>query len=77
VLEVAYFNRALVPLFVVRRLMVRTGSAEEMARHLTVPVAPINQALKAIVLAEHRLSRFLDPTPLPGASLWFSLQRLR
>jgi len=76
-LEVAYFNRVLIPLLWVRRLAARTASAQEVARHLSVPAAPLNQALKALVLAEHRLSRLLDATPIPGSSLWFSLQRQR
>jgi 2-polyprenyl-3-methyl-5-hydroxy-6-metoxy-1,4-benzoquinol methylase len=73
--EVTYFNRVLVPLLWLRRLGARTASAAEVARDLSVPAAPINHALKAIVLAEHRLGPVLDRTPLPGSSLWFALQR--
>ena len=74
--EVEYFNRVLIPLLWVRRMVARTSSAEEVARNLSVPAAPINQAMNALVLAEHGLSRALEATPIPGSSLWFALQRL-
>jgi 2-polyprenyl-3-methyl-5-hydroxy-6-metoxy-1,4-benzoquinol methylase len=76
VIEIAPFNRVMVPLLWLHRRRARSASADELAQNLSVPARPLNQALRVLVLLEHRLSRFLDGTPVPGASLWFALRRV-
>ena len=44
--------------------------------NLDVPRTPINEALYYLVRAEHRAADLLDRTPLPGASLWFALEKI-
>ncbi|MCU0655363.1 MAG: class I SAM-dependent methyltransferase [Polyangiaceae bacterium] len=77
VLEVAPFNRLLVPMmWVQRRLVVKQGDAAATSeRNLAVPPAPVNEALRGALQAEDRLSPWLDRLPVPGASLWFALAR--
>lgn len=74
--EVAPFNRALVPaLWVQRRVVVTGDEASTSENNLRVPPRPLNLALYGILRAEHRLAALLDPTPLPGSSLWFALRK--
>jgi SAM-dependent methyltransferase len=75
VVEVAYFNRVLVPLIWAHRLTAREATPEEVAKNLTVPAWPVNKALTALVLAEQKLSRPLEAAGFPGSSLWFALRR--
>ena len=76
VVEVAPFNRALVPLMLAQRKVVgRRGDAESAAANLAVPPRALNLALGALVLAEHRARALLDRTPIEGSSLWFALRR--
>jgi SAM-dependent methyltransferase len=74
--EVAPFNRVLVPaLWVQRRAVVTGDEAGTSENNLRVPPRPLNLALYGLLRAEHRLAPLLDPTPLPGASLWFALRK--
>jgi SAM-dependent methyltransferase len=75
-IEIAPFNRTLVPLlWVQRRWVLRRGDDASAARNLSVPFAPVNGGLYALVMLEHRLAPILDRTPLGGSSIWFSLRR--
>jgi 2-polyprenyl-3-methyl-5-hydroxy-6-metoxy-1,4-benzoquinol methylase len=75
-LEVVPFNRSLVPaLWLQRRVVVTGDEASTSEQNLRVPPAPLNLALYGLLRAEHRLAPVLDPTPLPGASLWFALRK--
>jgi SAM-dependent methyltransferase len=75
IVEVEPFFRALVPLmWAQRRLIGRRGTKTASVRNLTVPPAPVNAALFAMVTLEHALAPLLDKLHLPGASLWFALQ---
>lgn len=75
-LEVVPFNRSLVPaLWLQRRLVVASDEASTAENNLRVPPRPLNLALYGLLRAEHRLAPLLDPTPLPGASLWFALRK--
>jgi 2-polyprenyl-3-methyl-5-hydroxy-6-metoxy-1,4-benzoquinol methylase len=74
--EIAPFNRSLVPLLWVQRKMVgRGGGASDSIRNLAVPWWPINRALYALAMAEQMLSPILDRTPIGGSSLWFAIRR--
>lgn len=76
VVEVAPFNRLLVPLMWAQRRMIRPGDAVATTeQNLRTPPAPVNLGLQAALRGEQALSSLLDPTPLPGASLWFALRR--
>lgn len=78
VVEIAPFFRVLVPMLVVqRRIVGRRGDAVSAAQNLAIPPRPLNAALYALSLAEHRMARVLDATPLEGASIWFALRRER
>jgi SAM-dependent methyltransferase len=75
-LEIVPFNRFLVPLLWLQRLVVGRGdSTEHLIRSHAVPPGPVNWMLEGLVTLEQRLSGALDRTPLPGASLWFALRR--
>lgn len=76
-LEVTPFNRLLTPaLWLQRRLVVKEGDAATTSeRNLTVPPAPLNEALLTALRTEEALAPWLDRTPLPGPSLWFALAR--
>lgn len=76
-LEVAPFNRLLVPaMWAQRRLVVKRGDAVTTSeRNLAVPPAPINEAMRTMLRTEDALSPWLDQLPLPGASLWFAAIR--
>lgn len=71
VLSIAPFNRALVPLLWLHRRKV----GDDKVGNLTVPWAPVNAAMRALLGLENALAPALDRTPLPGASLWFALRR--
>jgi hypothetical protein len=43
--------------------------------NLTVPWRPINGALNALSAIENGLAPVLDRSAIPGASIWFALQR--
>lgn len=76
IVEVAPFNRSLVPLLFVQRTLAARSADALAARHsFTVPPWPIDRGLGGLVLFEHRLARFLDRTPIEGASLWFALRK--
>lgn len=76
IVEIAPFNRSLVPLlFVQRTLASRKPDALGTRNSFALPPWPLNRALHELVMAEHRLARFLDKTPLEGASLWFALRK--
>ena len=76
VIEVAPFNRLLVPLlWVQRQLVTRRDAVSTTQQNLQTPPAPLNLALQAALRGEQALSPLLDPTPLRGASLWFALRR--
>jgi SAM-dependent methyltransferase len=78
VIEVAPFNRVLVPLlWAQRRWIGRRGDDASTARNLDVPFAPVNRALYALVMLEHRLAPVLDGSPIGGASIWFALRRMQ
>src|SRR5262249_1172149 len=76
VIHIAPFFRSLVPLlWVQRRFVGRRADATGAVQNLTVPRWPLNDALFAAVTVEHRLSKVLDLAPIPGASLWFSMEK--
>ncbi len=77
VLEAVPFNRLLVPLlWAQRRLVTNKGDAVATSeQNLRPPPAPVNLALDMALRGEQALSPWLDPTPLPGASLWFALRK--
>jgi SAM-dependent methyltransferase len=76
VVEVTPFFRSLVPLmWAQRRLIGARPSAAASVKNLTVPPAPVNSALFAMVTLEHALAPALDKLPLPGTSLWFALKK--
>ncbi|MFO0659127.1 MAG: class I SAM-dependent methyltransferase [Polyangiaceae bacterium] len=74
--ECGYFNRLLVPMmWAQRRVVIRDDVGSTSESNLAVPPKPINQALHALLRAEHRIEKWLDRTPISGASLWFALRR--
>ncbi len=74
--EVTYFNRCLVPLLRIQRSTLRSGDAgAQLAENLSVPIAPLNVGLYALVWLEQQAAPLLDRTPLAGASLWFALEK--
>ena len=73
--EVRHFNRALVPLMWLQRRRMKGEQAAVSEDNLEVPRTPLNEALYYLVRAEHRAAPLLDRTPIPGASLWFALDR--
>ena len=75
VLEVAAFNRVLVPLlYVQRRLVTRADRSESSRANLAVPMWPINAGLAAMLRLERKASRWLEAARVPGSSLWFAMQ---
>lgn len=76
VLEIAPFNRLLVPLMLVqRRLVAGRDMGATSEQNLAVPPAPVNLALLAALRFERRLEPALARAHVPGASLWFALRR--
>ena len=76
VVDIAPFFRTLVPLmWAQRRLIGGRAGASASVKNLTVPPAPLNAALFAMVTLEHMLAPALDKLPVPGTSLWFALQK--
>jgi 2-polyprenyl-3-methyl-5-hydroxy-6-metoxy-1,4-benzoquinol methylase len=76
ILEITPFFRALVPLMAVqRRVIARRPGPAASVRNLTVPWAPLNAALYALAVIDNGLAPVLDRTPIPGASIWFALER--
>jgi 2-polyprenyl-3-methyl-5-hydroxy-6-metoxy-1,4-benzoquinol methylase len=75
--EVVDFNRHLVPLtWLQRRWLERTRHDDAvLAEGLAVPSAPVNGSLLVASHVERRLEPLLRHLPLPGASLWFALER--
>lgn len=74
--EVAYFNRSLVPLVWLRRHALRDDEATAaQVGDLAVPSAPTNWVSTQWLRLEHRVQPLLDVLHIPGASLWFALQR--
>jgi 2-polyprenyl-3-methyl-5-hydroxy-6-metoxy-1,4-benzoquinol methylase len=83
VLEIAPFFRSLVPLLWAQRRLIdrsgRTDPSEHSAAavsNMRVPPFPINASLFALTAAEHALAPLLRDAPIPGASLWFALERV-
>ncbi len=76
-LEVVDFNRHLVPMtWAQRRWLERSRPADAvLAENLSVPSPPVNASLLLASHVERRLEPLLRHLPLPGASLWFALQR--
>jgi SAM-dependent methyltransferase len=74
-IEVLPFNRVLVPLLWLQRLVAGGDTTGDVIRGLAVPPAPLNSALAGLVRVEQALAPFLDRTPLPGASLWFAMRK--
>ncbi len=72
VLEVAHFNRLLVPLLWLQRRAAARPDALE--RGLEVPWAPLNALLGGALRLEHRAGPVLDRLRVPGASLWFAVR---
>ena len=69
-MEVAPFNRVLVPLLWAQR----RANADALERGLKVPAAPLNALLGAVLRTEERMGPLLDPLRVPGASLWFAVR---
>jgi 2-polyprenyl-3-methyl-5-hydroxy-6-metoxy-1,4-benzoquinol methylase len=77
VVEIVPFFRTLVPImWAQRRLIGRRPGPSASVQNLTVPPAPVNAALLAMVELEHALAPALDKLPLPGTSLWFGLKKV-
>lgn len=77
IVEIAPFNRTLVPLlWLQRRLFAQRSTGAATSSNLSIPPWPLNQALHRLVMAEHRLAPWLDRTPIEGASLWFALRKV-
>lgn len=75
VLQVAAFNRVLVPMLLVqRKLVTRRARSEASQANLAVPAWPVNRAMAALLRAERRVTRWLDSARLPGSSLFFAMQ---
>jgi SAM-dependent methyltransferase len=76
VVEVRPFFRSLVPLLFAQRRVVSTlrplANAES---YVTVPPAPVNLGLRALLRLERGMAPLLDVAQVPGASLWFALRR--
>lgn len=76
VVEIAPFNRVLVPLlWIQRRIVGRRGDDAGATANLSVPPWPVNEALAAAVGVEQRLARWIDRTPIEGSSIWFAVRR--
>jgi SAM-dependent methyltransferase len=74
--EIVPFNRVLVPLMWIQRLLVGRGdTTEDLIRSLAVPPLPVNALLAGLIRIEQGLAGLLDHTPLPGTSLWFALRK--
>jgi SAM-dependent methyltransferase len=77
IIETTPFFRTLVPLMWLQRKWVsRQPGAEGAVSNLAVPWGPINAALNAVSAIENGLAPILDRFAIPGASIWFALQRL-
>ena len=75
-IEVRPFNRFLVPmLFFQRQLMAPRRAATSEGMYWRVPPAPFNRAFDTLLRLEQALAFALDWLRLPGASLWFALQK--
>lgn len=77
VVEIAPFNRVLVPLMLVqRRVVSRRGDRGSISEaNLGVPRGWVNQAAGTVLRMEQRVSFALDRLPWAGASLWFALRK--
>ncbi len=73
IVEVAAFNRSLVPMLWLQRTIL--PGADALERGLKVPWAPINALLQGVLRLEHRVAATLDRLAIPGASLWFAARR--
>jgi SAM-dependent methyltransferase len=74
--EIAPFNRVLVPLLWSHRLVLGRGdTTADLIRSLAVPPPSVNSLLAALIRLEQGLAGLLDRTPMPGASLWFALRK--
>ena len=80
--EIAPFFRLLVPLlWAQRRFIDKSGRADPREHsaaavsNMRVPPFPINASLLAMTTAEHALAQLVGEVPVPGASLWFALER--
>ncbi len=76
IVEIASFFRSLVPIiWAQRRLIGERASPSAAVKNLTVPPRPVNGALLAMVTLEHLAAPVLDKLGVPGASLWFALEK--
>jgi 2-polyprenyl-3-methyl-5-hydroxy-6-metoxy-1,4-benzoquinol methylase len=76
IVEVSAFFRSLVPMmWVQRRFIGPRGRPSASVKNLTVPPAPVNAALLALVTLEHIVAPALDKVRVPGASLWFAMKK--
>lgn len=74
------FNRLLVPFMWIQRRRIQrsaTTSAKVSEGNLAIPTAPINMAMYISIRAEHLAGPIVDRLPIPGASLWFAIEKLR
>jgi SAM-dependent methyltransferase len=74
--EVTPFNRLLVPLTWLQRRSASKQKACSGGQYYRVPWAPINAALYALLRLEYWTSSWVPASDrLPGASLWFAIQK--
>lgn len=77
VIEVAPFNRHLVPLmWLQRRWVSRDDEAATAEANFKVATPLVNSAFLVAARVERALSPILDRSALPGASLWFALRNV-
>ena len=75
--EIAQFNRQLVPIMMVqRRLVAKQDVAGTAEANFRLPPTPVNQAFLMLAYFERLLAPVLNRTGIRGASLWFALQPL-
>jgi len=75
--EILPFNRSLVPMMWVQRRSMRKqmDRASMSASNLSVPVGPLNWALRSVLRLERQMGDRWAKLPMGGASLWFALQK--
>ena len=77
IVEIASFFRSLVPImWAQRRLIGARAGRSSAVKNLTVPPRPVNGALLALVTLEHLAAPMFDKLGVPGASLWFALEKI-
>lgn len=74
--EILSFNRLLVlPLWLQRKQMKRKPIDEQMMGAVSVPPEPINRLAGWMLRLEYRTESLWSRLGVPGASLWFALQK--